>query len=246
MPPPQISTLPGARASKRRGARLDKELEQVYSGGMRLLSDSPQTGERFCFPQSVVLVDKRSLCKKHRSHPRTIGDPAPPPTCPRPNFSPSRGPASERKEGGLTRNLEGSGLSTSYIPVLLRSAKSRYRGGIQHDAHNGYFGSELGDEGSSYSTRKPPEFVVEIQKTARQIIRKMTEKDASLLHERLGDRSGVKIACLFDISRPIFIKHRNKLLKDTIRQIASDLNEEGQDAVIERIVICYYGKEGIR
>ena len=106
----------------------------------------------------------------------------------------------------MTRNLEVGGLITSDIPVLLRSTKSRYRG-IQHDAHNSDCSSELGEEGgsysTSYSTRESPEIAVEIQETAKQIIGKMTEEDAIIIHGRSADLPGVDTARLLDISRPI-------------------------------------------
>ena len=103
--PAPISALPGPGVGTQERADLTRKLEHVYNEAMRLVSDSLQTGERFCFPQSVVLVDRGSLCKKHRSRPRTMGDPAPSHTRP-PQFPALPDPASERRGARLDKEQE--------------------------------------------------------------------------------------------------------------------------------------------
>ncbi len=100
------------------------------------------------------------------------------------------------------------------------------------------------DEGGSYSESEPPEIAVEIQETAKQIIGKMTKEDAIIIHGRLAGLPDVEIARLLDISRPTFIKRRNILFNDVIRPLASDLDEEGQDALIEQIAMATMERRG--
>lgn len=100
------------------------------------------------------------------------------------------------------------------------------------------------EEGGSYSKSESPEAVVEIQETAKQIIEKMTKEDAVIIHGRLAGLPDVEIARLLDISRPTFIKRRNILFNDVIRPLASDLDEEGQDALMEQIAIATMERRG--
>lgn len=104
---------------------------------------------------------------------------------------------------------------------------------------------ELDEEGS-YSESEIPEIAVEIQETAKQIIGKMTKEDAIIIHGRLAGLPDVEIARLLDISRPTFIKRRNILFNDIIRPLASNLDEEGQDALIEQIAMATMERRGIR
>lgn len=104
---------------------------------------------------------------------------------------------------------------------------------------------ELDEEGS-YSESELPEIAVEIQETARQIIGKMTKEDAIIIHGRLAGLPDVEIARLLDISRPTFIKRRNMLFNDVIYPLASDLDEEGQDALLEQIAMATMETKGIR
>ena len=104
---------------------------------------------------------------------------------------------------------------------------------------------ELDEEGS-YSEKDSPEVAIEIQETARQIIGKMTREDAIIIHGKLAGLPDVEIARLLDISRPTFIKRRNILFNDVIRPLASDLDEEGQDALIEQIAMATMETKGIR
>ena len=104
---------------------------------------------------------------------------------------------------------------------------------------------ELDEEGS-YSEKESPEVAVEIQETAKQIIGKMTKEDATIIHGRLAGLPDVEIARLLDISRPTFIKRRNILFNDVIRPLASDLDEEGQDALIEQIAMATMERKEIR
>lgn len=96
---------------------------------------------------------------------------------------------------------------------------------------------ELNEEGS-YGKSQSSEIAVEIQETAKQIIGKMTKEDAIIIHGRLAGLPDVEIARLLDISRPTFIKRRNILFNDVIRPLASDLDEEGQDALMEQIAMA--------
>ena len=102
---------------------------------------------------------------------------------------------------------------------------------------------ELEEEGS-YSKSQSPEVAVEIQETAKQIIGKMTKEDAIIIHGRLAGLPDVEIACLLGISRPTFIKRRNILFNDVIRPLASDFDEEGQDALIEQIAATTMERRG--
>ena len=96
---------------------------------------------------------------------------------------------------------------------------------------------ELDEEGS-YSTSESPEIAVEVQETTKQIIEKMTKEDAIIIHGRLAGLPDVEIARLLDISRPTLIKRRNILFNDVIYPLASDLDEEGQDALLEQIAMA--------
>lgn len=96
---------------------------------------------------------------------------------------------------------------------------------------------ELNEEGS-YSESEPPEIAVGIQETTKQIIEKMTKEDAIIIHGRLAGLPDVEIARLLNISRPTFIKRRNILFNDVIYPLASDLDEEGQDALLEQIAMA--------
>lgn len=102
---------------------------------------------------------------------------------------------------------------------------------------------ELDEEGS-FGKSESPEAVVEIRETAKQIIEKMTKEDAIIFHGRLAGLPDVEIARLLGISRPTFIKRRNILFNDVIYPLASDLDEEGQDVLLEQIAMATMERRG--
>lgn len=130
--------------------------------------------------------------------------------------------------------------------ILLRSVLQEAEGGVTvrdlgmifEEVFTDWLPAVLEQEEGSSSTSESPEFAVEVQETAKQIIGKMTKEDAIIIHGRLAGLPDVEIARLLDISRPTLIKRRNILFNDVIYPLASDLDEEGQDALLEQIAMA--------
>lgn len=130
--------------------------------------------------------------------------------------------------------------------ILLRSVLQEAEGGVTvrdlgmifEEVFTDWLPAVLEQGEGSSSTSESPEFAVEVQETAKQIIGKMTKEDAIIIHGRLAGLPDVEIARLLDISRPTLIKRRNILFNDVIYPLASDLDEEGQDALLEQIAMA--------
>ncbi len=73
-----------------------------------------------------------------------------------------------------------------------------------------------------------------IRELADSIIADLSKEDATIISGRLAGLPDVEIARLLDISRPTLIK-RSKTLFDRIRSMAEELDESGQDTLMDHI-----------
>ena len=102
---------------------------------------------------------------------------------------------------------------------------------------------ELSEE-IPHSEFDAPDTGPEVREAAEKIIAKMTKEDAIIIRGRLAGLPDVEVAPLLGISRPTLIKRRNILFNKIIRPIADDLDEKGQDALIERVAMAALEKAG--
>lgn len=102
---------------------------------------------------------------------------------------------------------------------------------------------ELGED-IPHSEFDTPDTASEVREAAERIIAKMTKEDAIIIRGRLAGLPDVEVAPLLGISRPTLIKRRNILFNKVIRPIADDLDEKGQDALIERVAMAALEKAG--
>ena len=95
-----------------------------------------------------------------------------------------------------------------------------------------------------HRTIDAPDTTLEVREALGKIIAKMTKEDAIIIRGRLAGLPDVEVAGMLDISRPTLIKRRNILFNKVIHPIADDLDEKGQDALIDRVAMAAFEKAG--
>lgn len=89
-----------------------------------------------------------------------------------------------------------------------------------------------------------PDTAPEVREALGRIIAQMTKEDAIIIRGRLAGLPDVEVASILDISRPTLIKRRNILFNKIIHPIADELDEKGQDALIDRVAMVALEKAG--
>ena len=89
-----------------------------------------------------------------------------------------------------------------------------------------------------------PDTALEVREALGKIVAKMTKEDAIIIRGRLAGLPDAEVAGMLDVSRPTLIKRRNILFNKVIHPIADDLDEKGQDALIDRVAVAALEKAG--
>ena len=90
--------------------------------------------------------------------------------------------------------------------------------------------------GAAVAAVLSPEEAVEVMAIASELLSSLSEEDAEILRGRLAGLPDTEVARWIGVSRPTLIKRRHVLI-ERIRAVSENLDELGQDRLMEQIAV---------